>query len=891
MKRILLFLAANFIGLFSLTAQITVDLTWAKSIGSYSMGVDQVKNSVTDAAGNLYMTGTVYDAIDFDAGPSTNSLTASNQAFLAKYNSSGNLIWAKVITGLSTSDGENIAVDGSGNVYVAGRAIGSDINFDPASNYTLTLPGSNNMFMAKYNSSGSIVWGKVFGALSSSIRPRSLKVNNAGEIFLGGDFGVTGPSMEFNPGGPSYTLTTNGATDGYLAKYSTTGLIQWAYNFGGTMGDYVYAVEIDGANNVYIAGEFQQTAYFNPAAPTATFQSNGFQDMYFAKFTQTGTFSWVSVIGGSLGEGISQLKLNSAGELVMSGYMESASMDADPGTNTLTINKVGTGTYDMFVGKYNSSNGNLIWAKNTGGNYQLWANSLATDAQNNIYVTGSFDDITDFDLGTNSYTLQPITTMYSDIFLAKYNSSGGLIYANNLGGGAAQGNQATGVMVDNSNNITLAGTISYSIDVDFSMASNTVPQIGGVDIFFAKYSQCISPETPTLSATSVSMCANTVATLSIASGNLNSATTWVWTAMSCGSSTIGTGTSCTVSPVFLTNYYVRGEGGCPTPTGSCASASVSVVASKDITGLVTTSLSAPVTGSVMIYRFEGPLNMWHFVGYQNINASGNYTFNAVNSNSYIIKCLPVSNTLQATYAPSAQGWKGATIFAHSCLNTATMNITVNPVMNIGTGPGVLSGILTEGVGYANKGGHVFAPGNPIKGITVKGGRNPGGDIVNQVTTDANGGFTITGLPENVAGESYFLYVDIPGLDTSGTYHKAIITGSTSYTNLDFVADSSYIFPINYYVGVQEIVMDNNVISVYPNPATNKVTVSVDKGNVRSLSLKINDMFGRKLREFEFESPERRVEQSMDISDLSKGIYFIRVRINDSERQIKLIVTE
>jgi hypothetical protein len=891
MKRILVFLVASLLGLFSLTAQITVDLTWANGIGAENVGSDLFGASTIDAAGNFYLTGRISDTTDFDGSANSYTLEGMNQGFIAKYNPSGVLQWAKTFAGVGVSEGKAIGVDASGNVFISGYFQSGMINFDPsASNYTLT-PQSNDMFIAKFNSAGSFQWAYGIGAISSNINTQSLKVDATGNLIICGDFYTLG-SMEFNPAGPSYTLQSNTSTpDAFVAKYNTSGILQWAFNYGDVNSDYAYGMDVDAAGNIYVTGEFQLTANFNPLATTTTLTaSGGAKDIYFAKYTPAGILTWVKSIGGAQDDGCYRIKVDNAGDVLLSGYMASLSMDVDPSTLTVTINKAGAGPTDLFVGKYSGATGNLIWAKNSGGSNNLFGYSISSDQQNNVYVSGSFDEVADFDLSIGSYTLAPYTSMISDLFLAKYNPQGDLIYANSLGlaGSSASAYQ---INVDNSNNIYLSGSYYNSIDVDFSVATNTIAAFGADDIFFAKYSQCISPQTPTLSATSVSMCANGVTTLSIASGNLNSATTWVWSAMSCGSSTIGTGPTVTVSPVFLTSYFVRGEGGCPTPTGSCASASVMVIASKDITGSVTTSLSAPVTGSVMIYRYEGALTMWDYVGFQNIDASGNYTFNAVNSNSYIIKCVPVSNTLQVTYSPNAISWKGATVFAHSCLNTATMNISVNPIIDIGTGPGVLSGKLTEGIGYASRGANVFAPGNPIKGMIIKGGRNPGGDIVNQVVTDAAGGFTITGLPENTAGQNYFLYVDIPGLDTNGTYRRAIITGSTSYANLDFVADSSYIHPILNFVGVQEVSMDDKIISVYPNPASSKITVAIDKGNVNALSVAIVDVFGKVIRTHTFESNEEKVSETMDVSDLSKGIYFIRIGIDNNIRQVKLIISE
>lgn len=898
MKRLLLILAIGFI-CFLAQAQTSLNTVWMNGFGG-PIGNDQIHQSCVDASGNIYIIGQTQNTLDIDPGPPVVTVAVnSTQAYFSKFSPNGTMLWSRHFDGESVaySEGNAIAVDASGDVYVAGIFASGIIDFN------LTSPGTNtiasnmdakDMFIAKYSSSGAFVSVRAIGNSSANVTPIQMKFDAAGDLIISGHlYQELTNLVDFNPAGPAYTVATNGNTDGFVAKFNTAGICQFAVTFGGTLNDYCYGMDVDATNNVYISGIFKSVANFAPLPSTYTIAAVGTEGMCVAKYSSTGTLAWVHGIGGALAEGGLRLKIDNNNDIIALGYMTSASLDADPSpTITLNLTKEGTGPTDAIVTKFDAA-GNLIWAKNTGGTGEMWPYNVTTDAQNNIYLVGAFEGINDFDLTASVNTQTAITLSGQDAYLAKYTSTGGYIYAHTFGGGASGYNMGYEVHIASNNDVLFGGIfIDGSVDFDPSAtATNTLTHYGGQDVFYCRYSQCISPDVPVLAATSVSVCANGVATLSIASGNLNSATTWVWTAMSCGSSTIGTGPTVTVSPVFLTSYFVRGEGGCPTPTGSCASASVTVIASKDITGSVTTSLSAPVTGSVMIYRYEGALTMWDYVGFQNIDASGNYTFNAVNSNNYIIKCVPVSNTLQVTYSPDAISWKGATVFAHSCLNTATMNISVKPIIDIGTGPGVLSGKITEGVGYASRGTSIFAPGNPIKGMIIKGGRNPGGDIVNQVVTDAAGGFTINGLPENTAGQNYFLYVDIPGLDTNGTYRRAIITGSTSYTNLDFVADSSYIHPILNFVGVQEVSMDDKIISVYPNPASSKITVAIDKGNVNALSVVIVDVFGKVIRTHTFESNEEKVSETMDVSDLSKGIYFIRIGMGNTTRQVKLIISE
>lgn len=879
------FLFVSVFCLLNLNAQMTVDVDWLKGLGSKNGGNDILYATCVDASGNVYIAGQVPDTTDFDPSPASFTLQASNSAFFAKYSPLGSLIWAKVLTGATAVSGcKGIGVDGTGNVYITGNFNAGAVNFDPsASNYTLA-PNQNDMFIAKYNSSGSFQWAYSVGALSSVVNPRSMKVQTNGDVFIGGSFTCLG-LMNFNPAGPTYTVANNGAADGFIAKYNTSGLLSWAFEIGGPSGDYVYSIDVDAAGNTFAVGEFQGIVDFDPIT-TFTNSSIGAQDMFFCKYTQSSSLAWAKAIGGTTADGAFRTKLDNNGDLFVSGYMSSTDFDADP-VNTYTLSKVGAGANDMFVGKYNGTTGNLMWAQNTGNSNSIMCYGMSIDQLNNLYITGAFDNPTDFDLSVaGSFTLANTTIGGTDIFLAKYGTGGNMIYANHLGGGSAIGNGGADIFVDNSNRIVLTGMHNNFCDLDFSIATNTVQSFGGQDIFFARYTQCITADTPTLTVNSVTMCANSVVTLSIANGNLNSASNWVW-ALSCGGSTVATGPTATFSPVFATTYFVRGEGGCPTPS-NCASATIAITPSKDIQGQALTATTVPVAGYVVLYKYKGPLHLWDSVTYQNINTSGNYTFTSVNSGSYILTCEPTSSSLQITYAPSSVSWKGAIPFTHGCNVNSNTSVNVIPLTNLGSGPGELSGKITEGQGYGHKG--TFAPGNPIGGISIKGGKNPGGNIIAQGRTNSSGEYTLSSLPLTGPGESYFILVDIPGLDTNGTYHMAVVTGSTQYSGLDFIVDSMYINPTTG-VGIKEMNINDQLVNLYPNPAKDQLTIKIKENHHASVQVKLFDVFGKLIKEERDEQVISEYTSQLALQDLNRGIYFVKIKINDSERTVKLILSE
>ncbi|MGZ4099382.1 MAG: T9SS type A sorting domain-containing protein [Bacteroidia bacterium] len=328
--------------------------------------------------------------------------------------------------------------------------------------------------------------------------------------------------------------------------------------------------------------------------------------------------------------------------------------------------------------------------------------------------------------------------------------------------------------------------------------------------------------------------------------------------------------------------------------GCQAQSSVSTITingSKNISGLVTTQTLAPVAGTVTLYRYEPFLTKFDSIDSQVLDVAGGYTFGTLPAFTYILKCIPSANSLQITYGNSEINWKTANIITHGCITGSTQNIDVIPLTSLGSGPGELSGTITEGVGYGQKGSSILVPGNPIKGIIVKGGRNPGGDIGAQARTNAAGQYTLQNMPVNNPGESYFILVDIPGLDTNNTYHRVITLNTLQFTNLDFVVDSARINPVNT-VGLQELLLNTTKIILYPNPTNDLVNINFNLIASSEVSAELSDITGRTVKTLlnrgRYTPGEMHITAQLD--NVKPGVYFVTISINSTEKTTKLIIT-
>ena len=314
-----------------------------------------------------------------------------------------------------------------------------------------------------------------------------------------------------------------------------------------------------------------------------------------------------------------------------------------------------------------------------------------------------------------------------------------------------------------------------------------------------------------------------------------------------------------------------------------------------LTGITPTI--TPVSGEVTLYKYEPFLGKFDSISTTPTGVVGDFNFATMPEGDYILKAVPSATILQTSYhGTNAISWKNATPFSHTCLNQSTKNIDVRPLENIGTGPGVLTGSVYQGNGFGNRMANEeqkpMAPGTPIGGIIVKGGKNPGGQMFVQTVTAADGTYTLSGVPINT-GDTYFILVDIPGLDTSGTYRRILTSGTSTITGLDFMVDSIYIYPIGMATSIAK---DNSVfnqeIKLFPNPSKEITYVEFELIKSANTEIELFDIVGQKIKTIiPYSKQEKsKYKHPIHIGDLSSGIYFVKIKINDSENVIKLIIT-
>lgn len=198
------------------------NFVWAKSVtgtGSQNIGT----SLAIDTTGNLFIAGYFNGTFDFDSGAGTYNITSApsggNNAFILKLNINGDFVWAKNLTGYSSTGFNSISINKKGYLFLTSSFNGS-VDFDPsASVYSLTSSGTWDSYVTKLNNNGNFIWAKKFNGASNDVNmAKSIALDDNGDIFTTGDFSGT---TDFDPTPNTVNLTSIGFYDTYVVKLSS----------------------------------------------------------------------------------------------------------------------------------------------------------------------------------------------------------------------------------------------------------------------------------------------------------------------------------------------------------------------------------------------------------------------------------------------------------------------------------------------------------------------------------------------------------------------------------------------------------------------------------------------------------------------------------------------
>ncbi len=304
------------------------------------------KIAIDKISGDIYLAGTfdlptmVVDSTVLINATINNGYNFNRDAFIIKFNSSGNFIWAKSIGGTHQDYVSDISVNNSaifitGNFNSPSLNIGSTtlINLNPTTSWERYLP-----FAAKFDTSGNPLWAKqgdaVLTGLKSS-RGKSVATDFTGNCYITGEF--EGPSIVFDNHTLYNTDTVIGPSKIFVVKYNPAGVVIWSKTFAnGSGSDRAMDIQTDGLTNVYVGGTFTDSVLINGQVITSSNKT------FIAKFTSSGALYWVKTPDGGGGMFLIGLSINSLGNIFSTGSFNS---NLYFGSDTLISN----GQSDIFT--------------------------------------------------------------------------------------------------------------------------------------------------------------------------------------------------------------------------------------------------------------------------------------------------------------------------------------------------------------------------------------------------------------------------------------------------------------------------------------------------------------------------------------------------------------
>jgi hypothetical protein len=320
---------------FILKLNSSGDYVWAKNFGNAS-AFEYGSGIALDVAGDLYIIGSYNGSnSDFDPSAATNSLSTNGgyDAFVAKYTSAGNYVWAKTLGSGIADYGRGIKVDATNNVYVTGY-YQQTADFDPgAGTYTITAVGQNDAFVTKLDVSGNFVWAKSMGGAGIEFA-YGIDLDPFGNVLTTGFIQGNG---DYDPGPGTYSIGIGNVS--YISKLDNAGNFVWARGMQvGVSGG--QGIATDGSGNVFTIGSFNSTFDFDPGAGVFNLTNIGGTDIYINQIDASGNF--VTAINiGDVGADVAT-SINISNNSIHVAGTFAGTVDFDFSSNTFNMTSVGT---------------------------------------------------------------------------------------------------------------------------------------------------------------------------------------------------------------------------------------------------------------------------------------------------------------------------------------------------------------------------------------------------------------------------------------------------------------------------------------------------------------------------------------------------------------------
>lgn len=407
---------------------LTIDpgLVYSTYVGTD--GPDDGYGIQVDASGNAYVTGdSERDSFPVTGGAFDTHYGGGSDAFVLKLNATGTaLIYSTYLGGNGNDIGRAIAVDASGNAYVAVSTNSSDM---PVTSGVFQPAPRGGAYVAKLSADGKrLLLGTYFGG-SGGESVQGIALDSGANVYLAGTTGST----DFPTAGFPFDSTANGGNDVYVAKLNAAlSTLSYSTYLGGSGDDVAIGLAVDANGIAYVTGNTTSTNFPATAGAFDT-AANGNIDAFVARVNpnaqRAASLIYSTYLGGSdieYGRGIAA---DAAGNAYVTGYTQSLDFPVTAGAFDTSAN----GGIDVFVSKLNPAGSALVYSTFLGGVANDIGNAIAVDASGNAYIAGHTES-SDFPVTPNT-AVSSTKNVSSDVFVSKLDPNGaGLLYSTFLGG-------------------------------------------------------------------------------------------------------------------------------------------------------------------------------------------------------------------------------------------------------------------------------------------------------------------------------------------------------------------------------------------------------------------------------------------------------------------------
>ena len=807
---------------------------------------DYASGCVTDANGNIYMTGLTSmstGTIIATLGSHQANIGGAFDAFLVKFNSAGVRQWGTYYGGIgnesSSADfGADCAIDANSNIYMTGvTSMSSGTTIATLGSHQATIGGGVDAFLVKFNSAGIRQWGTYYGGVGID-EGFSCATDATSNVYM---VGSTTSSSSIAPMG-SHQLNSGGSSDAFLVKFNSAGIRQWGTYYGGIGDEEGYSCATDATSNVYMVGSTTSSTSIATMSSHQSTISNigGGYDSFLVKFNEC-LSPTITVNSGVICAG-----------------------------QSFTINPTGAYTYSI-------QGGNAVVSPSINTNYTVIGTSVAGCTNTTVSaVTVNPNPIITVNSGTicvgQNFTINPngantYTIQGGNAVVSPPSSTSFTVIGTNSVTGCGSQAFATSSLIVNQNPIITVNSGAICAGQNFTInpnGANTYTIQGGNAI--------VSP----LSNTNYTVIGTNTLTgcrsQSFATSNLivNANPT-----ITLNSGSICAGQNFTINPNGANTYTIQGGNAVVSPTSNASYtvAGTSTSGCKSL-GFATSNLTVNPNPTITVNSGA-------------ICAGQSFTINPNGANTYTIQggnavVNPTSNASYTVAGTSASGCKS--------LGFATSNLIVNPNPTITVNSGAICAgqsftINPNGANtYTIQGGNPVVSPNSNSSYTVAGTSTSGcksqGFVTSNLTVNPNPTITVnSGFI--CAGENFTIYPNgantysIQGGSTvvSPTINITYTVAGTNTAGCVSQAFATSSLTVNQCVGISNQNIGIGGVSIYPNPNNGEFTIELV--SVNNAYITITNVLGQIIK-----TQKAELINQINLNLFEKGVYFINVMDNN-----------